>query len=135
MRSNPNPHPTLVTLITLTLTLTLTLSLPLPLPLNQVFFSTCYRKVALTGFDLLPEGPPPPPPPPAPWRVGGLCLTCASAATGPTTGYWELADTCSMCDSNGTLPPGTLVPRVSVVSVACFGLANANPYPNPSPKP
>ena len=86
---------------------------------DEIFFSTCYRKVVLSGFDLLPppEGPPPPPPPPAPWKVGSLCLTCESAATGPTTGYWELSDTCSMCELDA-LPPGSLVPRLSIVSVA-----------------
>jgi len=76
-------------------------------PQDEIFFSTCYRKVALSGFDLLLPPTPPPPPPPAPWRVGPYCLSCEDTQTAPLTGYWELADTCEMCwRENLTLPPG-----------------------------
>ena len=92
-------------------------------PEDEIFYSTCYKKVPLSGFDLLPPtgpAPPPPPVPPAPWRVGDRCLACADVDTSPVTGYWRLSAECEMC-SRVELPP---VPRTSVVT-ASFTVSGA----------
>jgi len=66
-------------------------------PEDEIYYSTCYQKKALTGFDLLPPTSPPPPVTPAPWRVGDRCLSCEDARTGPLTSYWQFADACELC--------------------------------------
>lgn len=69
-------------------------------PEDETFFSTCFKQVALSGFDLLPPDGPPPAIPPAPWRVGTRCLPCDALATAAESAYWELSESCVMCNGD-----------------------------------
>ena len=96
-------------------------------PQDEIFFSTCYRKQVLSGFDLLPPSGPPPPVVASPWAVGDYCLPCDALTTAAESSYWVLSDTCEMCSranlSNVLPPPGAgeLTPEEAAAAAAAAG--------------
>ena len=97
-------------------------------PQDEIFFSTCYRKQVLSGFDLLPPSGPPPPVVASPWAVGDYCLPCDALTTAAESSYWVLSDTCEMCSranlSNVLPPPGAgeLTPEEAAAAAAAAEL-------------
>ena len=112
-------------------------------PEDEVFYSTCYRRVAGYAFDgdacgeecygasLQSQ--------PLEWRFGEQCVDCETAAANALPGVpdWQLATSCAVCHrpAVGAAAPDTPPPPALPPPPASGGGGDASPSTPPTPLP